>query len=70
LEQFVAAVDGFDTAAKWVAQKFGTMEELIKATPEEIAEVRVEQFMKEGGSRVVRLGEKKGVKLWHALRNR
>lgn len=71
LETFlVAAGTGVDQAAKFVAQKFETIEQLCAASPDEIGAVQVEQFMKVGGTRMVNLGSKKGLKIWQALRTK
>ncbi len=69
-EQYMAVAPGLDQAAKSVADRFGSMEGLMKATVEEIAECPVEQWLSGGGKRVVRLGEKKAERIWKSLRSR
>ncbi len=66
----MAVAPGLDQAAKSVADRFGSMEGLMKATVEEIAECPVEQWLSGGGKRVVRLGEKKAERIWKSLRSR
>ena len=69
-EQYMAVAPGVDQAAKDVANRFGSMEGLLAATVEEIAACPVEQWLKGGGTRTARLGEKKAEKIWKSLRSR
>lgn len=68
LERFLHTIDGIDSAAKFLANRFESMDNLVKYTAKDIAETPVEQFVKGGGTRVVRLGIKKGERVWQSLR--
>lgn len=68
-ERALATMDGIDSNAKFLAERFVSFENLWNASIPAIAETPVEQFLKGGGKKTVKLGKKRAEKIWLSLRS-
>lgn len=66
-EKVAAQLPGVDRAAWDVARRFGTVEQMVQASPQEWAGVEVSTHGK-GGVKKAHLGMKRGEKIWRMLR--
>lgn len=68
VEKHIAQLDGFDAIAYQIAKVVRNSDTLCRMRVDELAELQIEQNMKGGGKRTVRLGSAKAVKLYEQLR--